>query len=135
MSGPLVQEPHPSHQGSATQDRGQNLLPMYDLLVSQLNEKMATQPFTLDHDYIVRLSTVLNALETDQAEQVALLLIHHYFLSNPGAPSPFVPKTTSRGSSSRLPYEIKMSTGRGFSFDPASTPALFQALLGILCGL
>lgn len=139
MSGQVINEPHSHDQGSSIRDRdqvtNQNLLPMYDLLVSRLNEKMTTQPFSVDHNYIVRLSSILNSLETDQTEQVALLLIHHYFLCNPGVSSPFVHKTTNRGSNPRLPYEIKMSTGRGFSFDPASCPVAFQALLGIFCGL
>lgn len=113
---------------------GAKLLPMYDLLVQRLNERMASQPIAIDADYMAKLSLVLSSLNPNQAEQVALLLIHHYFLTNPEGPHPFVHKSNGRGSA-RLPYEIKMSTGRGFSFDPASMPTFMQALIGLYCSL
>ena len=143
MSEPVLTDPHQVDRERSTHDRNQsspqgtvvNRLPMYDLLVSRLNERLASKSFSLGPDYVMKLSTILSSLGPDQAEQLALLLVHHYFLLNPTGPNPFVPKTTGRGAANRLPYEIKMSTGKGFSFDPASLPPPFQALIGTFCSL
>ena len=108
-------------------------LPIYDLLVSQLTQKAESGTVSVGPEYTARLSAVLSSLAPNQAEQVALLLIHYYFLTNPSGTNPFVQRSTTKGS--RLPYGIKMSPGKGFSFDPASLSPSFQALLGTYCSL
>ena len=111
-------------------------LPLYDLLAARLNQRIQTQPFSVDLEYLSHVSAVLNSLKPDQAQQVALFLIHHYFLSSPGG-NPFVTKPNTRGSGGRsgLPYEIIMSPEKGFSFELASVPVGLQALIGTHCSL
>lgn len=116
-------------------DQMKSYLPMYDLLVSNLTERMNSQPYSIGPDYVAKLAAIINSLTPDQAEQVALLLIHNYFLMNPAGPNPFVSKVTGRGTGHHLPYDIKMSSGKGFSFDLASLQIQLQALIGTFCSL
>jgi hypothetical protein len=104
-------------------------LPMYDTLA----EKLANQEnFLITTDYKNRLNFTLSNLDPSRANQVAILLIHFYFLTNPNL-NPFVlTKSTSRNS---LPYDIKMSSSgsKGCSFDLDQLSPQFQAILGMYC--
>jgi len=91
-------------------------LPLYDLFNTK-HEAPITQA------YIDKLTTTLSSLTPDQAQQVALLLIHHYHLTQS---YPFDRST--------LPYGMKISSsGKGFSFDLSTLPNTFILLLGNYC--
>jgi len=109
-------------------------LPLYDALAKKLSEKLSQGNFSVTPNYRVRLRTVLSSLSKDQAEQVALLLIHYHFLNNPES-NPFTPENCT-SKNRNLPYGIKISpSGKGLSFDLDKLPASFQALLGTYCSL
>lgn len=98
-------------------------LPLYDLLVQRLNQQNQQQPIIIDTNYLIRLTEVLTSLEPNQAEQVALLIIHYYYST-----------TNQPLDLTNLPYGIKLSSsGKGFSFDPNLLPVSFLALLGTYC--
>lgn len=115
-------------------------LPLYDTLIAKLSEKASKEGLTITPEYKTKLVSVLNSLNPEQASQVALLLIHYYFLNNPYS-NPFtsanskINSRTNRGSKSEnLPFDIKISSsGKGFSFDIDTLPVAIQALLGIYC--
>jgi len=113
-------------------------LPLYDYLARKLSDKISQGNFSVTPNYKAKLCAALSSLTIEQAEQIALLIIHYYFLTNSGR-NPFIPENcVSRGTSRgrNLPYGIKISpSGKGFSFDIDKFPASFQALLGIYCSL
>jgi hypothetical protein len=96
------------------QDRSSSSLPLYESLNPREGQHSITP------EYLQRLSSILTSISPDCAEQVALLLIHHYQLTSS---QPFDPTNP--------PYGIKMSpSGKGFSFDLKMLPASFIMLLG-----
>jgi hypothetical protein len=112
--------------------------PLYDHLATQLNAKINQGNFSINEEYLENLHKVLNSLNEDQAKQVTVLLIHHYFLSCPDQ-QPFVPnnlKHSGRSGPSSLPFGIRPGPGgKGFSFELDQLTRPLQALLGIFCGL
>ena len=112
------------------------VLPMYDHLSQKLSEKISQGNFSVTSEYRSRLSAVLNSLNIEQAEQIMLLIIHHYFLTHSDS-NPFVSENCNikGGNRSRhFPYGIRVSpSGKGCSFDVEKLPIPLQALLGIYC--
>lgn len=113
-------------------------LPLYDTLVAKLSQRVNQGQYSITPEYKLRLTTILSNLDSTRATEVALLLIHCYYLVNPDS-NPFTPtncsvKTSSRSNVSNLPYDIKISSsGKGFSFELEKIPMQVQALLGIYC--
>lgn len=111
-------------------------LPLYTNLAQQLSEKVSQGNFLITPDYRSKLCNVLSSLGVNQSEQIALLLIHYYFLTNPNK-NPFTYENCNSKSGNRsrnLPFGIKISpSGKGFSFDIDKLPIAFQALLGSYC--
>lgn len=75
------------------------------------------------------LAEVLNNLDPQQANELTILIIHYYFLTNPGMTSLFKDKTL------RGPYGIKVSSGgKGISLDLNLTPDPLILLIAEFCG-
>lgn len=116
------------------------ILPLYDTLVEKLTTKINQENFFITDEYKNRLKFVLSNLDPSRANQVALLLIHYYFLTHPNS-NPFTlencsMKSASRNSISNLPYDIKISssgTGLSFDFNDDKVPPPLQVLLGVYC--
>lgn len=119
-------------------------LPLYDRLAEQLNEKISQGNFSISSEYRKKLRKVLNSLNQDQANQVALLLIHYYFLTVPSS-QPFTVSNLKTGTRTHgaqsigaqvLPFGIRVSpSGQGFSFELDQLNGSIQALLGTYCGI
>lgn len=115
-------------------------LPLYDTLVGKLAKRVNQGNLTITPEYKLRLTSILSNLDPSRANEVALLLIHYYFLTNHDS-NPFTTancnvKPSSRSNVNVLPYDIKIgSLGKGCSFDLDKLPIEFQALLGIYCSI
>jgi len=107
--------------------------PLYD----HLQAKLSTRTKTVTRE---TLSVALNQLDLEAAEQVALLLIHYYFLNNPTF-NIFTPENCERLRSSQnrkstLPFGIKISPGgRGISVDMNMIPDHLVMILAEFCSL
>lgn len=114
------------------------ILPLYDNLTKQLSEKVSKGNFSVTPEYRSKLYSMLSSLTIEQSEQITLLIIHYYFLTN-NDKNPFTNENCNQKGGSRmrnLPYGIKISpSGKGFSFDIDKVPILFQALLGMYCSI
>lgn len=97
---------------TSSNQSGTPTLPLYESLA----QKNQQQSNVVDTEC---LTEILTSLDPQQAQQVALLLIHHYYIT-----------TGQCINANNLPYGIKLSSsGKGFSFDPNM---LTQDLLCIL---
>ena len=137
MERPMVSKQLASQPAAIINNCVRNL-PLYDTLLSNLTDRANQENFSITPEYKNKLCTVLNSLDPPRATEIALLLIHYYFLVNPNS-NPFTinncnSKTSSRSNFNALPYGIKISSsGKGFSFDIDTLPIPFQALLGTYC--
>ena len=109
-------------------------LPLYNNLSEKLTTRMSHGHFSITPEFRTKLCTTLNSLSVNQSEQVTILIIHYYYLTNfshnPFHPDVCLPK------SKNLPFGIKISpSGKGFSFDIDGLPIALQALLGMYCDL
>lgn len=114
-------------------------LPLYENLLNRLTEKVNQKQVSITPEFTAKLACILNTLDPDRANQVALLFIHYFFANSTDLNNPFTINNCTQKSSrqtSVLPFDIKTSsTGKGFSFDLNKIPTPFQALLGVYCCL
>ena len=111
------------------------ILPLYNTLAHQLTQKIREGKFSITSDYKNRLTIALNSLSRDHAEQITVLIIHYFYLTNVQG-NPFIRDEFTTKGSFKLPYEMRVSTtGKGLSFNIDAFPSSFQALLGIYCGI
>lgn len=104
---------------------------LFDVLVARLSSK--PKPI-IDESYNQKLNNVLNSLSLEEAEQVTVLMLHHYNLLYPGVIN--MDTFASRSKLSKLPYGIKCSPGmKGFSFVLDLMPDDLKMLIGEYCEL
>lgn len=103
--------------------------PMYDEIIKKINDRASKGNFSINSDFKTKLCNRLCSLQKDHTEQIALLIIHYYFLTDQG--NPFI-----RDGRAQLPYGIKENVlGKGCSFDIDQMPVNLQLILGIYCGI
>lgn len=110
--------------------------PLWDELMNKYNERSPEQNKFNPQDKERIISTILSATP-EQSDQIALILVHHYFLKNPGS-NPFANlqiKKSGRGAQAFLPYGIKIGQGGGLSFELDQLPGDLIGVLKIFCGL
>lgn len=104
-------------------------LPLYDNLVSQATEKIA-QGHVYPHK--IQLVDICNQINNPtQINHLVLLLIHHYYLTNPNQNLFY---DLDGRKNKNLPYGIKVSPGgRGFSVDLSLLPDLLIQIMFEYC--
>lgn len=103
-------------------------LPMYETLLN----KVRAEQVTVTSEHLSDLAATLNSLTLKQAEQVSLLILHHINLESPDTltNNPF-----ARSLKKNSPYDIRISQGKGFSFDILKLPVELQTILCSYCSI
>lgn len=106
-------------------------LPLYNNLLAKVNERLATENFSISNEYKVKLSNILSSLTKEQAEHIVLLIIHYYFLTSKDNINPFV-----KNRQIPLPFGLKENgKHKGCAFDLNALPLNLLIILGTYCGI
>lgn len=115
--------------------------PLYDTLTQKFNQKLKLGNFSVNSEYRKRLHHILNLATPDQYEQIVVILIHYYMITNPGLTEEQVKEEFISGKNKsrktydgELPYKLDISgSGKGMSIEIDSIPAQVCAILGSYC--
>lgn len=107
-------------------------LPLFDNLLAKV-----PAGFVLTAEKKSQLIAALNSLDVKNNIEVSLLLVHYYFVCNPGS-NPFTSINCNYKNSSKagnlLPYGIRVSHHAGYSFD-SEVPTQLQGILCAYCNI